>query len=165
MTLKPFILGVALALPAVMFGQSIPNTSKQLTSSGRHFVKKLAQEDMSEIRLAHLALKRSSNPQVRNYAQRILSADPSMEQGAKKIAEKDNVTVPTSPSPRQQTECDRLAALSGKRFDRAYMNYEARKQKADLDLVRHEISAASNAQLKAFARNEETPVRNASEMA
>jgi predicted outer membrane protein len=87
MKIQPFILSLALAVPLTMVGQAMPshndNTynnsnskpSSKMTAVDHHFLHQLAQEDQSEIDLATLALKKSDNPQVKDYANsKILAA-------------------------------------------------------------------------------------------
>lgn len=182
MKVQAWILSGILAFPLTMMGQSMANqnnnqnkawnnssqntSSQQLSNTDQHFLSKLAREDQSEIDMAHLALKKSSNPQVRNYAQnKILAADPSMEHQAKNLAQRDNAMISATPTTMAKQEYDRLSNLSGKQFDQAYMKYEARKQEADLDAVQHEINSTNNQKVKNYAENEETPVRQASQSA
>ncbi len=180
MKVQAWILSGILAFPLTMMGQSMTNQNSQnnntwnkssqktsqLSNSDQHFLSKLAREDQSEIDLAHLALKKSSNSQVRDYAQnKILAADPSMEHQAKNLARQDNAMIPSTQATMAKQEYDRLAKLSGSQFDQAYMKYEARKQEADLDAVQHEINSTNNQQVKTYAQKEETPVRQASQSA
>lgn len=125
----------------------------------------LANEDQSEIELANLALKKSGNAKVQQYAKsKILAADPSMEDEAKKIAAQ-SAPPPGFPTPSDKAEYYYLSKLSGKDFDLAYMGYEYAKQREDLIVVQNEAAAGKDPQVKAFAQKEETPVRAAADSA
>ena len=174
--IQAIILSATLVVPMAMMGQSMNHTAttankssngtSQLSSSDQHFLSQLGKEDQSEIDMAKLAIKKSSNPQVRQYAQnKILAADPSMEEQAKQIAERDKAPISATPNSWEKQEYDRLSKLSGKQFDQAYMKYEAHKQGRDLADVQHEISSTNNHQVKTYAQNEETPVKQAAQSA
>lgn len=163
MKITPLVLTAALAFPLAMLGQT---SSSTVSPSDLQFAHKLAQEDMSEINLARLALQKSSNPAVRQYAKNIiLSADKSMKQQANKIAQQHQVSLPAGMTSRQKSVYDSLAHKSGPQFDRAYMAYEASQQSKDLQLVRREVKTTKDPQLKSFASAQEQPVRAAAQSA
>jgi putative membrane protein len=176
MKLKSLALGVALAFPMAMMahtGSAMNNSANnnwnnktQATQSDHAFLHKLATEDQSEINLARLALQKSNNPQVRQYAQsKILKADPAMEEGAKTVAQKENMPITATVPSRDQQEYQKLSKLSGTQFDHEYMRYEAWKQHSDLNTVQHEASTATNPQVKDYAQAQVSPVRDASQSA
>lgn len=174
MKVPSLILGVALAFPMAMMAQSMPansnynnnNQSHMSNMSNQQFLNKLAQEDQSEINLAHLALQKSNNAQVRQYAQsKILKADPSMEQHAKTTAQNMGTPVNASVNNWGQHEYQKLSQLSGQQFDREYMRYESMKQEKDLNLVQHEANNSNNTQVKDFAQAQVVPVREAAQSA
>jgi putative membrane protein len=179
MKLEALILSAVLAIPMAMMGQSMgnqntntnayPKSNKNMTemsTSDQHFLCTLAQEDHSEIDLARLALKKSTNPKVQEYAKsKILAADPSMEQQARTIAQQDNENISNTTNKMEKNECDKLSKLSGTQFDKEYMKYEAWKQEKDLGSVRQEITSTKNQTVKDYARKEEPPVKQAAQSA
>ena len=178
MNLRPFALTIALALPLTLAAQAHSwGSSSAAATSGPAFLHKLAQEDHSEIHLAHLALTKSKNPRVRAYAKsKILAADPDMAKDARKVQRASqpnqagaagvaNRAAVSQERAKDRAEYKKLSRLSGAQFDRAYMQYEARKQGADLTLVRQEASSASNAKIRSFAQRQEAPVKKAADSA
>lgn len=132
---------------------------EQLSNSDKMFLKALIQEDISEINLANMALKKSSDPQVKQYAQtKILAADPEMRNGAEQIARQHGMQPPTEPNSRQKKIHDELATKSGKVFDNAYMNYEASQQTADVELVDTELNSTTNSIVKNYVTQEKPAV-------
>lgn len=166
MRIQAFILSTALIVPMTVAGQvrSNYNTSK-LSNHDQQFLQKLACEDQSEIDMAKMALQKSHNPQVQNYAKTLLSADPAMEQQAKQIAKQDHQTISASPSQAEKQEYNKLSKLSGKQFDQEYIKYESWKQGADLKTVKNETTAATNGIVRNYSAKEETPVWQASQSA
>lgn len=178
MNLRPFALTIALALPLTLAAQAHSWGSSGAPATGQQvFLHQLAQEDHSEIHLAHLALTKSKNPRVRAYAKsKILAADPDMAKDARKVqratqpnkagaAGVANRAAVSRERAKDRAEYKKLSRLSGAQFDRAYMQYEARKQGADLTLVRQEASSASNAKIRSFAQRQEAPVKKAADSA
>ncbi|HLH07762.1 MAG TPA: DUF4142 domain-containing protein [Terriglobales bacterium] len=167
MKVQPLILTLALSFPLAVFGQTAASTktNEHLSTTDHEFLQKLGKEDQSEIDIAKMAVKKSNDPQVQQYAKSILSADPSMEEQAKTIAQDAKHPIDANVTPQQKAEYDRLSKLSGHNFDHAYINYEATRQQEDVAMVQHEINSTRNEKVKAFAQQEETPVRNAAELA
>lgn len=173
MKMLSLALVLGLAGPLALAAQTPP--SPPVGAAGQMFLHKLAQQDHAEIRLANLALKRSSNAKVKNYANSILAADPDMARGAERIAQRAQPPSASASSVakaalgaasrKSQAEYKKLSRLSGARFDRAYMGYEARQQSADLHTVEHEASTARNPRLKNFAAQQEAPVKKAANQA
>ena len=163
----------ALIVPVTVMGQSsmTKNTmgsepAPQISVEAQHFLSVLASEDQSEINMARLALKKSSNAQIQQYAKsKILAADPSMEQTAKGIAQRGHFPVTGLPDQTAEAEYYYLSRLSGKAFDKAYMSYEDQKQAADLIMVQNEVTSAKEPQVKSFAQKEVAPVQQAAQAA
>ena len=187
MELKPLIAGLVLALPLSLTPMAVAqnnpkhnansaqknqsskananSNSKALSSNDKEFLQKLADEDTAEINLANLALKKSSDPMVQNYAHAILSADPPMKEQAQSIAQSENAQIVTKANAEGQAEYQKLSQLSGKEFDKEYIKYEAQQQSTDLDLVKGEINSTTDTTVKDYATAQETPVRKASDKA
>lgn len=173
MNISGSVLTAALLVPLTMVGQKItpPHSitsgpTPQISLQAQQFLTVLGNEDQSEINLAHLALKKSNNAQVREYAKtKILAADPAMEQGAKKLSLQNNTSAPGYPTGPDKAEFYYLSKLSGKDFDTAYMSYEDAKQREDLIVVQNEAASAKNPEVKSFAQKEEKPVEEAADSA
>jgi putative membrane protein len=165
MNSKLILLVTSLALPLAVAGQNPATANKpneQLSSSDKSFVTALIQEDISEIDLAKMALQKSADPQVKDYAQtKILGADPEMRERADQIAQQYGINPPTEPNARQKQVHGELSGKNGNLFDQSYMVYEATQQSADLQLVNAEINSTKNPTIKSYASKEKTPVEQA----
>lgn len=172
MKISAWLLTAALVVPLPAVGQvSSPDVigggkPTQATLQAEHFLDVLGNEDQSEINLAHLVLKKSSNQQVKEYAKtKILDADPAMEDGAKKLALQNHTPPPGFPTGSDKAEFYYLSKLSGKNFDLAYMSYEDAKQREDLIVVQNEAATEKNPQVKQFAQQQVKPVQAAADSA
>lgn len=173
MKIQAFILGTALVVPMTLVGQNskiesnqAQNNTSQLTPQDRMFLHTIASEDQSEIDLANLALHKSSNPQILQYAKsKILAADPGMKLAATQIARENQTAVSSNPNPAAQQQFHDFSQLAGQQFDRAYVKYEARQQTADYKVVKYETTNASNPQVRTYAQREANPVQEAAQAA
>jgi putative membrane protein len=171
--LEAFMLSAALAVPMTVAAQTgkmpsnaVANNTSQLTRKDKLFLHTIASEDQSEIDLAKLALQKSSDPKVQQYARsKILAADPSMEQQARQIAQQKHTSISCSPNPAAKLRYKQLSNFSGKQFEQAYVKYEARQQAADFKVVKFEAASASSAEVRGYAQKEQTPVQQAAESA
>lgn len=136
-----------------------PAKAAQLSDSDQSFLKALVQEDISEIGLAKMALQKSSNNDVKQYAQtKILAADPGMRDGAQNLLRKYGIDPPAEPSGTERAIHDKLSKKTGKDFDGAYMIYETTQQSDDVKLVNAELKSTTNAEVKSFVEKEKAPV-------
>ncbi len=172
--MQVFLVSAALAVPVALAGQTpqppknnpVSSNSALLSSYDRLFLHTLASEDQSEIDLANLALHKSSNPQVQQYARsKILAADPAMKQGAAQLATQYHTAISSSPNQVQKAEYANLSNLSGNDFDRAYARYEGKQQAEDLIAVQDETHSAKDPQVGSYAQREVTPVQQAAQAA
>ncbi|HEV2147063.1 MAG TPA: DUF4142 domain-containing protein [Longimicrobiaceae bacterium] len=109
-----------------------------------------------DIAAGELAQSRASNPQVKEFAQRMITDHTGVNQAASDLVTRLGVTPepnPTSQQLRQGGEQNRsqLQGLSGSEFDRAYIGHEVTYHQQVLDAINNTlIPNAQNAELKAL---------------
>jgi putative membrane protein len=81
------------------------------------FVHKAALADMTEIELGQLALQKSQDPGVREFAQRMVKDHTASSAKLKAAAMKEGVAVPATLDSEHQKLVQRLQALNGTAFD------------------------------------------------
>jgi len=107
-----------------------------------------------DINQAKLALKKTSNPQVKEFANQMISDHTSLEKSVNDLAKKLGVTPEdsaTSLQLKQQAteESKKLANLHGAAFDKEYAAHEAAFHQAVLDAAKNTlIPNAKNGELK-----------------
>jgi putative membrane protein len=107
------LMGLALSLAATAAWAASPTTPQS-------FVKEAATSGMAEIELARVAVQKSSNPQVKQYAEMMINDHTAADSELKGIAKKEGVTVPSAPTPQQEAAAKALREKSGAAFDAAY---------------------------------------------
>jgi putative membrane protein len=107
-----------------------------------------------DIQQAKLALSKSSNPQVKEFANQMISDHTNLEKSVADLAKKLNVTPQESDTSRQlkqqaADESKKLHGLSGKAFDQEYATHEIAYHQAVIDAASKTlIPNAKNAELK-----------------
>jgi putative membrane protein len=107
-----------------------------------------------DINQAKLALKKTSNPQVKEFANQMIADHTSLETSVNDLAKKLGVTPedsPTSTQLKQQAadETKQLTSLHGKAFDKEYASHEVAFHQAVIDAAKTTlIPNAKNAELK-----------------
>lgn len=157
------VLAAGLLLGAPAFGAQGDKKPKSDRSSGsanrmneapaadHSFAMKAAEGGMAEVELGNLAKDKASNDAVKSFGQKMVDDHTKANNELKDIAAKQNITLPTSLSAKDQAEKDRLSKLSGGTFDRAYMRYMVTDHRKDVAEFKHEANNGKNADLKAWA--------------
>src|SRR5215213_6840458 len=85
------------------------------------FWNEIAQGNMAEIAAGNLALQRSQNEQVRQFATQMVADHTAAGTEFQSLAAGKNVTLATGVTTKQQSDMDKLGAKSGADFDRDFM--------------------------------------------
>jgi putative membrane protein len=107
-----------------------------------------------DIAQARLALKESTNPQVKEFANQMISDHTNLEKSVSDLAAKLGVKEESSDTAKQlkqqaADESKKLSGLKGKEFDHEYISHEVAYHKAVIDAASNVlIPNAKNAQLK-----------------
>jgi putative membrane protein len=86
------------------------------------FVNEAAQSGLGNIMLGELALQKSKNQAVQQFAQAEIKEQQDVKANLTRIAPQIGVTLPTAPSAKFQAAMARLSQLSGTQFDNAYLD-------------------------------------------
>ncbi|MBD1806594.1 DUF4142 domain-containing protein [Microcoleus sp. FACHB-SPT15] len=115
--------------PAPVPNQSMPAQTQsgqqqrnQLSALDQQFVIDAAHGGMAEVQLGQLALERSRNPEVKQFARQMIQEHTRANERLMRLATQKGITPPTTPGPKYEAAMNRLMQLSGEAFDQAYMN-------------------------------------------
>jgi putative membrane protein len=115
----------------------------QPSPADKMFVKNALEGGMAEVQLGQLALQKSNNDDVKQFAQRMVTDHTKMGDQMKPIAQQIGVKLPDAPSKKDQATIAKLQALNGDAFDKAYMKDMVKDHKADLNDFKTEASSGS----------------------
>lgn len=117
------------------------------------FVAKAAAGDMFQIEAGKIALQRSTNPQVKEFAQMMIDAHTQTTADLKAAIAASGlaITPPTLLPDDKTTALADLRAVDAKDFDKKYLDGQIDVHQASLDLVSRYAQSGDNAQIKAAA--------------
>jgi putative membrane protein len=130
-------------------GQVVPNAG--LSPADRTFADDLARTNMAEINLGKLAQQRGTVAAVKDFATRMVRDHTELDNELKSWAASNSVTLPTGISPADMAEQHKLASVSGKAFDDAYMETMLSDHQHDIIKVQREAERVTNPQVKQLA--------------
>lgn len=128
------------------------NGTTAVTQQDANFMRIAAQSDMTEIMTSRLALQRSTNSNVRAFAQRMIQHHTMSSNQLKQLAQQKGVTLPQIPNALGEALMRRLAGLRGAQFDQAYMAGQVQAHTAtEAEYQRYLQSQGGDPAVKAFA--------------
>jgi len=133
-------------------GQLQPQASN-LSAGDRTFIDKAASTNFAQIKLGQLAVRNGTTAQVRDLGQKMIDDHTKANDQLKPIALREGIRLPTEPTSEQKADYDRLSALSGDAFNKAYMDLVKGDQKQAISLFQDEARDGVDPQLKTFAKN------------
>ena len=116
----------------------------QTSPQDRIFVKDALEGGMAEVQLGQLALQKSNNADVKQFAQKMVDDHTKMGEQMKPIAQQIGVKIPDGPSKKDKATIAKLQALNGDDFDKAYMKDMVKDHKSDLNDFKTEATSGSN---------------------
>ena len=127
--------------------QPVGHSNKTADAS---FIKKAAAGGMAEVDLGQLASSKASDDKVKSFAQRMVTDHGKAGDELKSLAASKQIAVPPALDSKHEATHARLAKLSGSAFDRAYVADMLADHKKDVAEFRHEASAATDPDVKAW---------------
>jgi putative membrane protein len=167
-TIFPAMLALAvISTAASAFAQPKPPATRDQASTARQdtkFLEKANQGNVDEIELAQLALQKSNNDDVKNFAQRMIHDHNMLMENMKQFANQAGLQPPSHPSAATAAAKARLEALSGEAFDKAYIKTMVQDHSKDLAEFRTEAKTTGYPAFKTAVEQGEQVVREHLEM-
>jgi len=116
------------------------------------FAMKAAQGGMAEVADGKLALQKSTSPNVRAIAQRMVTDHSMANAQLAAIAHAEGIALPAGPAAADQATMAKQRALSGAAFDSSYLKGQATAHEMTIALFKKEIATGSDPRLVAFAK-------------
>jgi putative membrane protein len=122
-----------------------------LNSSDSDFLKKAAKGNLAEVDLGRLAARKAVNPEVKQFANRMIRDHSKAYGELKTLAASKGVDVAKSASLSEDASAVHLKMLSGKSFDEAYVKMMVEDHKEDVADFQQESQSATDSDVKNFA--------------
>jgi putative membrane protein len=117
-----------------------------------NFVTLAAASDMFEIQSSKIALQRSTNPDVKHFAQMMIDAHTRTTTTLKGlVAAQSNLTLPTGLPSDLQSKLDQLGSVSSADFDSTYLNDQVDGHQSTLNVMQRYAKDGDVETLKQFA--------------
>lgn len=152
-------------LAAGLIGLVAGQASAELSSADRNFATKAASGGLAEVQSAQMAQQKGESPQVKTFAQRIITDHTQANNDLQQIAQQENLTLPTEPSKQERSAMQRVGGLTGAAFDRTYAQQEVRDHQQDIALFQQEAESGHDPALKQFAQKTLPTLRQHLQMA
>jgi len=120
----------------------------QTTPMDKMFVENALKGGMAEVQLGQLALQKSTNDDVKQFAQKMIDDHTKLGDQMKPIAQQIGVKIPNGPSNKDKAVITKLQALNGDAFDKAYIKDMLKDHKTDLNDFKTEAANGSNPAVK-----------------
>lgn len=159
--MKKTILTTALTICFAALGLA----AQGLTGEEQKFVLKAAKSDETEISLSKLALQKSNDPQIKQFAQMMVTDHTKSTSLLKPIAMHHSVAIPENPGPANDAKYKMLQGKSGKAFDKVYMQTMVADHQSMLQAFQSASGQAQDPKLKEFIATVEPVVKHHLDMA
>jgi putative membrane protein len=124
-----------------------------LTERDAQFIAAQLENNMAEVLAAQRALERSQNPNVRAFAQKMITDHNYAQSTLAPIASMHHIQPPTTLSDPHREMLDRLSQLYGPAFDREYAKSMVNDHALEISVFNTELPIVVDAHISAWAQN------------
>jgi putative membrane protein len=136
---------------------SVPASA--LDANDRDFARRAAIADMAEIELANLAKQKAKSDAIREYAEHLLTDHQQSSEKLKALASQKNIALPKDLDTKHKAQRDKLAALDGPEFEKAYIDGMIKDHRRVLQEYQMQAQKTQDSEFKAFAKEVEPKLR------
>ena len=126
-------------------------SQKMAKSADTAFAMKAAQGGVAEVQLGKLAAEKGGSPEVKAFGQQMVDDHSKANDQLKAVAEKENMTLPTTMNAKDQALYNKLQTMSGANFDKTYVKAMVKDHEEDIKEFKKEADHGKNEQIKNFA--------------
>ncbi|MED5612739.1 DUF4142 domain-containing protein [Janthinobacterium sp. P210005] len=149
-SLKSVAIGAAVALLSGIAINSIAAAAPG--AYDKRFLSKAADAGSTEIAASKVAQSKSSNGEVKQFADAMVTAHTTVADALKQLASSKQIEVSDQPAAKHKAQLDRLGRLEGQAFDREYAaTIGVAAHKEAVKLFTDASQKASDPDIKAFA--------------
>ncbi|RPJ85191.1 MAG: DUF4142 domain-containing protein [Acidobacteria bacterium] len=115
------------------------------------FAEEAASGGTMEVKLGQLAASKASDPEVKSFAQRMVTDHGKANAELKKVAGQKSYSVSEEMNAKHKQMSDRLSKLSGIEFDREYMQMMVKDHEEDVEKFKEASQSLDDPALKQWA--------------
>lgn len=124
----------------------------------KEFLEQSSQGNVAEVELAKLALSKTSNPQIKMFAKKMIHDHEMLARNMKPFLVNAGVQPSTSLNSEHQALYNKLKELNGDEFNKEYVEDMDKDHHKDLEAFQKEIASTQDASLKAAVEKGETVI-------
>jgi putative membrane protein len=118
---------------------------------GSKFAVSAADAGLMEVQLATLALSKATSGKVKEFAQMMLDDHTKANEELKALAQKKNITLPTSLSDKHQKKYTEMSEKNGADFDKEYCDLMVKDHRDVVEMFKKAQENSKDPELKAWA--------------
>jgi putative membrane protein len=122
-----------------------------VSAADKQFAAEAAQGGLAEVEMGQLALQKANSPQVKQFAQRMVTDHTQANQELLQLAKSQNLDVPTQVDAKHKSDMDMLRGMNGTAFDTAYMQHMVQDHQKDVAEFQKQAQSSGDPALKSFA--------------
>jgi len=126
-------------------------TVSSLDPADKEFVMKAAKGGMAEVMLGQMASSKGTSPDVKNFGNRMVTDHGKANDELKQLAQNKGMALPADVDDESKKMSDKLSSLSGKDFDKTYINGMVDDHEKDVKEFEKASKDAKDPDLKAWA--------------
>ena len=148
----PMMLAVTAAGALVLASATAAGqTGSMSKSADSKFVMDAAKGGLMEVEMGRMAADHATNPDVKQFAQRMVTDHTKANDELKSVASQKGITLPTTLDASAKAKMDKMSKMSGAAFDKAYMDDMVKDHKKDVAEFRKEANGGKDSDVKGFA--------------
>jgi putative membrane protein len=133
-------------------GKSSAQPDKGKLSHGdREFIEDAAKGGMFEVQSGQIAAQKATDPQVKEFANKLVQDHTKANNELKQIAEAKGVQIPDKDKWTDKHEINKLEKLSGDKFDREFAEHSVKDHEKDIKKFEKAANSVKDPELKAWA--------------
>ena len=135
-------------------GKSPTSTEIFMEKDDIEFANNAATISLGEIELGKLAIQKGSDKRIKNFGTLLVKQHTKTHRKLKLIALAKKLTLPTEPDSITQKEITTMSQLSGKAFDKAFLDHATADQEKDLQLFEVAVKRVYDKDLRKIANRD-----------
>ena len=124
-----------------------------VTPAEQEFLMKAADANLSKIDVARLAMHKSQNSDVKDFANMIQSDGASALEDLTDLMNEKGLSLPNTLSPEMKTEIETMTALSGAELDREFANMMVAQHEKEIGMYHDQLEIAQTPDVRKYAED------------
>jgi len=159
--MRPFVTAFALAaaLGAPAFAQN------KMDNNDASALKQLIQANLTEVAAGKAAQSKAQSPDVKDFAQKMVTDHGKMAEELKSLAKKKDVSAPQDADMKDMAKMKLMERKSGAEFDKEFMEHMVKDHEKDIQDAENIAAKAKDAEFKAAVQKAIPTMRQHLELA